>query len=63
MVEEKLMRLGSQLSIEINCVVRYPAYDKRMFECGCGVTFPLFIVEGENWEMAKEKHQREGRKR
>lgn len=36
---------ASQLSIKIGCVVHYPAWNKRLFECECGVLFPVWMVE------------------
>ena len=38
--------LGSQLSLIIGCAVHYPAYAKNMFECRCGVCFPVGLVRG-----------------
>ena len=53
--------LGSQLSIEIGCPVHYPTFGKRLFECKCGVIFPVYIVASENWELIKKKHIEERR--
>lgn len=49
--------LGSKLSLEIECAVHFPAYGKNMFECKCGVTFPLFIVQAGNWKEIREIHK------
>ena len=54
---EKVDRLGSQLSLAIGCPVHYPAYNKPIFECKHGVTFPLFSLEGENWEVIVQRHK------
>ena len=53
--------LGSQLSIEIACPVHYPAFGKHMFECRCGVIFPVYLVKGGDWELIKRKHIEERR--
>lgn len=54
-------QLGSQLSLEIDCAVHYPAYNKNLFECRCGVIFPLYLVNTKNWELIKQKHAEEKR--
>ena len=61
--EKEIDELGSRLSVIIHCPVHYPAYDKRMFECKCGVVFPLYLLEGGHFtvEQIKEKHEREKR--
>jgi len=48
--------LGAKLSIEISCPVHYPAYNKNLFECHCGVIFPLYVVKGQDWKLIKQKH-------
>ena len=53
--------LGSQLSVEIDCAVHYPAFGKKLFECRCGVIFPAYLVAGRNWELIRRKHQEERR--
>jgi len=53
--------LGGRLSIEIGCAVHYPAFGKRLFECKCGVIFPVYLVDGGNWELIKRKHIEERR--
>lgn len=55
-LDEKIDRLGSKLSIELNCPVHYPAYGKKLFECKCGKVFPVYVVQQEDWEGMKEKH-------
>ncbi len=54
---QELETLGSQLSVEIGCSVHYPAFNKNMFECNCGVTFPLFIIKGRDWDKIREIHK------
>ena len=54
---EELDLLGSRLSLEISCSVHYPAYDKNMFECWCGVTFPVYLLEGGDWDRVRELHK------
>lgn len=58
-LNEELDQLGSRLSIEIGCPVHYPAYNKNLFECKCGVIFPLYLVKGQAWGLIKEKHIKE----
>ncbi|KKN74210.1 hypothetical protein LCGC14_0392960 [marine sediment metagenome] len=53
--------LGSKLSEVLDCAVHYPAYGKHMFECLCGVIFPIYLVKGQNWELIKRKHIEEQR--
>ena len=59
-LNEEIDSLGAKLSIEIDCAVHYPAYNKNLFECRCGVIFPLYVVKGQNWELIKQKHIEEG---
>ena len=42
---ELLETVGIQLNNHISCGVHYPAYDKRLFECHCGIIFPRWAVE------------------
>jgi hypothetical protein len=42
---EAIELAGAELSKFLNCAVHYPAYDKRLFECRCYVTFPVWAVE------------------
>ena len=51
--------LGSQLSMIIHCPVHHPAFGKKLFECGCGVIFPAYLVKDRNWELIRRKHQEE----
>ena len=55
----ELMRLGLQLSNEISCGVRYPAYEKNAFECSCGILFPVYVVKSGDWEQIKRLHNKE----
>jgi len=48
--------LGQKLNLAINCPIHYPAFGKRLFECKCGVTFPLYIVEGRSEEELAKIH-------
>ena len=54
-------KLGSQLSVEIDCPVHYPAFGKSLFECRCGVIFPAYLVAGGNWELIRKRHIEERR--
>jgi len=60
-ITEELDYLGSKLSIEIGCPVHYPAYNKNLFECRCGVIFPLYLVRGQDGGLIRRKHVEEGR--
>ena len=53
--------LGSELSVAINCPVHYPAFGKHLFECMCGVVFPVYLVRIKNWDLIKRKHVEERR--
>ena len=55
---DELDTLGSRLSQEISCPVHYPAYGKNLFECICGVTFPLFLLKGGDWNKIREIHKK-----
>lgn len=56
---EEVHELGAQLSIVLGCPIHYPAYNKHLFECVCGVIFPLYLVSGGNWEILRKKHKEE----
>lgn len=60
---EELDLLGSQLSVVIECPVHYPAFNKPLFECMCGVIFPLYLLRAGgwsgDWETIKQKHTKE----
>jgi len=56
---EEIEELGAELSVRIDCHVHYPAYNKNIFECRCGVIFPLYLVKGKNWKLIIEKHEME----
>ncbi|KKL20641.1 hypothetical protein LCGC14_2453460 [marine sediment metagenome] len=56
-VIEELQMLGARLSLEIGCPVRYPAFDKGLFECKCSITFLPALLKGGRWDLIKEKHQ------
>ena len=58
-LDEEIDSLGSQLSLELQCAVHYPAYNKNLYECNCGVIFPLYLVKGRNWQLIKHKHVEE----
>lgn len=58
---EMVNRLGSALSLQIDCPVHYPAYGKRMFECAHNCTFPLYMVQGAidsgDWSIVSSAHR------
>ena len=56
---EQVDSLGSELSIRIDCAVHYPAYNKNLFECKCGVIFPLYMVAGRDWDVIIKRHEDE----
>ena len=51
--------LGSELSTELHCPVHYPAFGKNLFECQCGVIFPVYLVKGKDWKLIRRKHEEE----
>ena len=57
----EIEELGSKLSLAIHCAVHYPAFGKNLFECGCGVIFPLFLLKGQDWAMVIKKHEEESK--
>ena len=52
---------GSQLSMRLDCAVHYPAFGKRLFECRCGVLFPVYVVQAAvetgDWTKVLELHE------
>jgi len=52
--------LGTELSLQIGCPVHFPAFGKNLFECRCGVIFPVYLVKAKNWELIRRKHIEEG---
>lgn len=57
----EVMELGEKLNLTIGCPIHYPAFGKNLFECKCGVIFPVYLVKGGNWELIKRKHEEEKR--
>lgn len=55
--------IGAKLSQVIGCAIHYPAYEKNMYQCRCGTTFPYYIVSyaynQDSWEDVLRMH-REG---
>lgn len=56
---QEVDELGRQLSIEIGCAIHYPAYGKRLYECRCGVVFPVYLVASRDWDKLRTKHREE----
>ena len=58
--QQSLHRAGAELSKVIGCPVHYPAFNKHMFECRCGVLFPVFVVdaaaESGDWSAVQTQH-------
>ena len=57
---KEIDEMGSWLSLAINCPVRYPAYDKGIFECRCGITFMKHMIVARDDIIGKSRH-REGK--
>lgn len=63
--QEELDKLGSQLSLILHCPVRYceAQYHKPIFECKCGIIFPVFVVSGalesNDWSQVIKRHKGE----
>lgn len=55
--EAEVDEMGSKLSLVICCPVRYWAHGKPLFECGCGVVFPLYVVKAGRWIEVARKHK------
>lgn len=58
---QEIDELGSELSVRIHCPVHYPAFGKNLFECRCGVIFPVYLVKGKDWKLINRKHEEERR--
>lgn len=58
---QEVMELGEKLSLAIGCTVHYPAFGKNLFECKCGVIFPVYFVRSKNWDLVKKRHEEEKR--
>lgn len=56
---EEIDSLGAELSIRIHCPVHYPAYNKNLFECKCGVIFPYYLIKGRDWALVIKRHKEE----
>jgi hypothetical protein len=62
---QEIDNMGSQLSIQIDCPVHFPAFNKSLFECKHGVIIPTFMVKGaillNDWSQVIRKHDKEQR--
>jgi len=58
---QEITGLGSRLSVVLNCPCHYPAWNKKLFECRCNITFPYFMVKAAydsgDWSNILEVHQ------
>ncbi len=54
--QQETEELGSWLSSLLHCPVHHPAFGKDIFECGCGILFPKFVVKGHDAEAIKNLH-------
>ena len=53
----EIMELGERLSLAISCTVHL--YGKNLFECECGVIFPVYFLKGHSREEIEDFHTRE----
>lgn len=60
-LQQRVELLGSKLSLHLHCPVHYPAWGKRLFECKCGVLFPVWAVEAAvasgDWSEVDKLHK------
>jgi len=42
---QEIDSLGRQLSIVLDCPCHYPAWNKKLYECHCNITFPYYMVK------------------
>ena len=57
--QQEVDELGTKLSEVLHCPVHYPAFGKNLFECRCGVIFPLYLLRSGKWDMVRRKHEEE----
>jgi hypothetical protein len=60
-INQELDDMGATMSLKLSChAVRYAVWDKPIFECACGITFPAFAVKAallsDNWDAIIKKH-------
>lgn len=59
--QRNIDRTGSELSKHLDCPVHYPAYGKRLFECRCGVLYPVYVVDyavlSGDWSSVDKLHK------
>ena len=57
---QEIEELGRALNLKLGCPAHYPAFGKRLFECKCGVLFPVFTVKAAvdtgDWSMILKQH-------
>jgi len=56
---EEVDSLGAMLSVEIDCPVHYPAFNKNLFECKHGVVLPYYVVAAKDWDKIRKVHNLE----
>ena len=56
---QEVDELGAELSTVLHCPIHYPAFGKHLFECRCGVIFPVYIVRGKDWPAIVRRHEEE----
>lgn len=54
---KELMKLGSQLSLELGCPIKYPVTGKNEFICKCGVRFLVSTVKSGDWDKIRKMHK------
>lgn len=56
----ELDNLGAKLSKVLDCPIHYPVFNKNLFGCKHGITFPVFMVkaayETGNWDQIIRQH-------
>jgi len=51
--------VAKRLSLEINCILRLPAFGKNVLVCGHGVPFSITrLRESSDWTWAKDRHDK-----
>jgi hypothetical protein len=49
--------IGSRLSVDIDCPVKWPGFGKNVFVCHKhGAIFPLYRLRGNDWSWVKKYH-------
>ena len=55
---EDIERLGSRLSIELGCPIKFPGFEKNTFVCRHEMVIPVFRLKvDEGWTFVKREHE------